>query len=73
MLTQLIVLSGCLYTDIDECSLYNISCGNDTTCINTPGHYVCACVPGTSSRNCKPFIEITTTTVRMTTEFIGIS
>ena len=51
----------------------NVHCGNSTTCTNTPGTYVCACVPGSTSRDCKPFIGITTTTLSTTTARIGMA
>ncbi|KFO28784.1 EGF-like module-containing mucin-like hormone receptor-like 1 [Fukomys damarensis] len=35
--------------DIDECSKNSTLCGPNSTCINTPGDYDCACLPGFSS------------------------
>ena len=34
------------YTDIDECLLDTDDCDDDATCINFPGSYTCACLPG---------------------------
>ena len=35
-----------LYVDIDECSIGSHDCHQNATCINTPEHFNCSCLPG---------------------------
>uniref|UniRef100_A0A3Q1BQA9 Uncharacterized protein n=1 Tax=Amphiprion ocellaris TaxID=80972 RepID=A0A3Q1BQA9_AMPOC len=37
--------------DVDECSLSNTTCPSFSTCINSPGAYVCSCLNGTVAFN----------------------
>lgn len=38
-----------LFLDINECSIDQLRCGDNATCVNTNGSFYCACLPGYSN------------------------